>query len=70
MNPSTYVPPKKRIGIPRSAQIKTLSGVTYYANAAGTRIRISPVRPWRGKSERRAVIKARRLDREAAAQNF
>lgn len=33
---------------------------------SGTKIRMNPVRPWRGKSERRRVLKQRRLDREMA----
>lgn len=32
----------------------------------GQRIRVYPVRPWRGKSQRRQVLKWRRKDREAA----
>ena len=41
-------------------QIKTADGRIYNVNDAGTRIRVYPARPWHGKAERKAVIKARR----------
>ena len=39
---------------------------TYRTLETGQRIRLSPQRPWRGKSERRQVLKQRRLEREAS----
>lgn len=46
--------------------IKTKDGRIYSVDASGTRSRVAP-RPWHGKSERRQVIKKRRLAREMAA---
>lgn len=42
-------------------------GTTWYAVMSnGQMVRHSPQRPWRGKSERRQVIKARRAERSEA----
>jgi hypothetical protein len=35
------------------------NGRTYQTDSRGVETRVSPGRPWRGKSERRQVIKAR-----------
>lgn len=45
------------------SKLKTRSGIEYGLTEAGTRVRLSP-RPYRGKSERRAVIKQRRVEKE------
>lgn len=44
-------------------------GTRYFTADDGSRRRFDP-RPWRGKSERRKVIKARREDRALAASNL
>ena len=50
---------------------KSADGHTVYGEmATGMRIRLSPIRPWHGKSERRTVIRNRREDRELAAKNL
>lgn len=46
--------------------LRDTNGRTYNRMADGSIRRISPSRPWRGKSERRAAIKARRAARLAA----
>lgn len=48
-------------------QYRSSDGRIYQRNVKGTLIRISPQRPWRGKSERRQVLLARRVQREADA---
>ena len=37
---------------------------TYTRLMTGQMIRVTPLRPWRGKSERRRVLKERRMRRE------
>ena len=50
--------------------VQSRDGKTIYAIMVdGSRRRVSPVKPWKGKSERRQVIKNRREDRELAAAN-
>lgn len=45
-------------------QIKSRGGLlTYGITMAGNHVRLSPQRPWSGKSERRKVIRNRRNDR-------
>lgn len=41
-------------------KIRKWDGATYRYGIAGNLIRVSPLKPWRGKSERRRVIKERR----------
>jgi hypothetical protein len=46
--------------------IKSRDGKTEYAVMVdGSRHRTAPMRPWRGKSQRRQVLKARRTERAA-----
>lgn len=45
------------------------NGTRYWTSCDGSRRRYDP-KPWRGKSERRKVIKARREDRALAAANL
>ena len=53
----------------KGSRVKFTDGTIYETDAQGVIYRVSPQRPWRGKSERRQVIKNRREDREQAAIN-
>jgi hypothetical protein len=46
------------------SQFKSRDGRTYNVDSRGVITRVDPIKPWRGKSERRDVIKARRLQRQ------
>ena len=50
-------------------RIKDRAGQIYGRMRDGSIRRLSPLKPFKGKSERRAVVKARREDRQAAAAN-
>lgn len=45
------------------------AGRVYGKMVDGSLRRLSPLKPWRNKSERRQVLKDRRQDRELAAAN-
>jgi hypothetical protein len=49
-----------------TATVQTLDGRLYHRSTTGALLRISPLRPWRGKSERRQVLQQRRAARAAA----
>lgn len=49
--------------------LRDRSGRIYAQHVSGSLVRISPVRPWRGKSERRTVLKHRQMSRELALQS-
>ena len=53
----------------KGSRVKFTDGTIYQTVAQGVVHRMSPLRPWCGKSERRQVIKARREDREQEAMN-
>ena len=54
-----------------AGRVKSHDGKTVYGVLeSGSRIRLSPLRPWRGKSERRSAIRNRREDRQLAATNL
>jgi hypothetical protein len=57
----------KRIIRAFQKRVIRLSNLVYERQTTGAYIRINPLRPWRGKSERRAVIKARRIAKQEAA---
>jgi hypothetical protein len=46
--------------------IKDSRGQVYSVESGGNLVRVSPQRPWRGKSERRRVLRARREARGMA----
>lgn len=50
---------------PGPQRLKSRNGQIYEVQPAGNYLRISPQRPWRGKSERRQVIRQRRANRAA-----
>lgn len=51
-------------------KLRDRAGKIYGKTETGQIIRLTPLKPWRGKSQRRQVIKQRRLDRQAAAANL
>lgn len=52
-------------------RFRSIDGSRIYATMLdGSIRRLSPSRPWRGKSERRRVLKAWREDRALAADNL
>ena len=55
----TYIDRNKQ-RLLKIGQIKDSLGKIYQIDRRGTVTRVWPERPWRGKSERRAVIKMRR----------
>jgi len=54
---------------PPGAILKS-GGTMYEYQTTGQLLRVSPPRPWRGKSERRQAIRNRREDRELAQRNL
>lgn len=50
-----------------ATMIRDRAGKLYRKDHRGVIQRVSPLRPWRGKSERRAVLKARRIARQESA---
>ena len=53
----------------KGSRVKFTDGTIYQTLPNGEVRRVSPLKPWNSKAERRRVIKARREDRELAAMN-
>ena len=51
------------------SRVKFTDGTVYQALDNGSIVRLSPLKPWNSKAERRQVIKNRREDRLMAAIN-
>jgi len=52
----------------RPGRYKDSKGQVYETLASGALVRVHPQRPWRGKAERRQVIKARRAEQEPLSE--
>jgi hypothetical protein len=59
---------RKQLAIGRT--FKFASGRSYRVQETGQLIRVSPLRPWRGKAERREVLRNRREDRAQRDANL
>lgn len=63
---STVIRPKRPQSDAVAVARRRIGNVDYALMSTGSLVRHRPLKPWKGKSERRQVIKARRLERSEA----
>ncbi len=63
--PAIITPPRPQSEAVAVAR-RRMGDVDYAVMSTGSLVRHRPLKPWKGKSERRQVIKARRLERSEA----